>query len=209
MMSDLASTDIIQLLENPGNKGYFIKRRIREKALVGEIIKALESSTTSRVRQILCDILGERRAEAALPALIKCLHDPSADVRSSAADALAKIHHPSAGGALMRGFLKEEEDMGVRRMLAAALGAVSYRPAIPVLIDALTDSDGSLRGSAAWSLGALRATEAVGTLRQALKNETNSYATTRMKEALDLINGSANSLNQIQVMAQERELLPA
>ena len=107
----------------------------------------------------------------------------------------------------MRGFLKQEEDMGVRRMLAAALGAVSYRPAIPVLIQALNDADGSLRGSAAWSLGALRATEAVGTLRRVLKNETNSYATTRMKEALEAINGSADSPNQIQVMAQE--LVPA
>jgi HEAT repeat protein len=207
MMSDLVSSEIIQLLENTGNKGYFIKRRIREKALVGEIIKALETSTTSRVRQILCDILGERQAEAALPLLIKCLDDPSPDVRSSAADALAKIHNPSAGGALMRRFVKQKEDMGVRRMLAAALGAVSYRPAIPVLIQALSHPDGSLRGSAAWSLGALNAREAVEPLGQALSYETNSYATTRMREALGKIAPSTNSLGV--VPKATRQLVPA
>lgn len=208
-MKGLSATEIIQLLSAPKEKGHLIMPRIRHEASNNELIAALEISPESDMRETLCDILGERRAEAALSVLIKCLDDPSPWVRSSAADALAKIHHPSAGGALMRCFLKQEEDMAVRQMLAAALGAVSYRPAIPVLIDALTDSDGSLRGSAAWSLGALRATEAVGTLRQALKNETNSYATTRMKEALDLINGSANSLNEIQVVTTERELLPA
>lgn len=206
-MTGLKAKQIIRLLEAPVGQGYLIMPRIRNEASNEQLIEALKISPEPDMRQTLCDLLGVRHALAALPALIKCLDDPSADVRSSAADALAKIHNPSAGGALMRRFVKQEEDMGVRRMLAAALGAVSYRPAIPVLIAALNHSDGSLRGSAAWSLGALKATEAAEALQQAVSHETHSYAYTRMREALDQMAPSTNS--QSQVRSTTRQLVPA
>lgn len=206
-MKGLSATEIIQLLSAPPGQGYLIMPRIRNEAENSQLIEALKRSPEPDMRETLCDLLGYRRAEAALPALIKCLDDPSADVRSSAADALAKIHNPSAGGALMRRFVKQEEDLGVRQMLAAALGAVNYRPAIPVLIAALNDSDGSLRGCAAWSLGALKATEAVEPLQKALKHETHSYAKTRMREALGEIAPSTTSLGRVKKSI--RQLVPA
>ena len=72
-------------------------------------------------------------------------------------------------------------------MLAAALGAVGYRPAIPLLVKALTNSDANWRGSAAWSLGALQAHEAVNALQSVLRFECHPYAMARMREALNTI----------------------
>ena len=61
----------------------------QDEAPVEEMIKALEGRTTPYMRQIVCDILGELHANAAIPILIKCLEDPSRKVRNAAADALA------------------------------------------------------------------------------------------------------------------------
>lgn len=188
-MKNLTATEISQLLANLGNEGYSIKRRIRREAPLKEIIAALENSINPDMKEILCDILGELHAKMAVPALISCLDDPSPGVRSSAADALAKIGSPRAGEALLRRFSGEETEDEVRRMIALALGAVGYQPAIPKLIEALADPDSSLRGSVAWSLGALRANEAIDVLQQVLASETNPYAVARIQESLEAIKG--------------------
>lgn len=64
---------------------------------------------------------------------------------------------------------------------------VRHKPAIPLLIEALSDPHAALRGLAAWSLGVLRAEEAVDALRHALAKETDGYPIARMEEALALI----------------------
>jgi len=68
-----------------------------------------------------------------------------------------------------------------------ALGAVGYRPAIPTLIDLLLAQTGMLRGCAAWSLGALGATQARHPLQEALAREAHPYAQERMRVALEEI----------------------
>jgi len=186
-MENLKVVELIQLLEVLPDQGYLIKLHLRDKASIKELIAALQTSTIPDIREILCDVLGDMYAEKAVPALIKCLDDPISNVRSAAADALSKIRSPLAGESLIKHFAEQEKDMEVRRMIALALGAVNYLPAIPILIEALTDSDASLRGSVAWSLGVLNAKEAIGFLETALTREKNSYASRNMKEALDTL----------------------
>jgi len=132
-MENLQVVELIQLLEVSPDQGYLVKSHLRDKASIKELIAALQTSTIPDIREILCDVLGDLYAETAVPALIKCLDDPFSDVRSAAADALAKIRSPLAGEALMKHFTEQEKDMEVRRMIAVALGAVNYHPAIPAI----------------------------------------------------------------------------
>jgi HEAT repeat protein len=173
--------------ELPPDHGYVVKSRIRKEAPIKELIAALHQTTSSHVREVLCDLLGELQAKTAVAVLTTCLEDPSSGVRSSAADALAKIGNPLAGEALMKRFAGAETEVEVQRMIAVALGAVGYRPAIPLLIKALVRTDPGLRGSAAWSLGVLQASEAVNSLEQALSYEVEIYPRERLKIALDTI----------------------
>jgi HEAT repeat protein len=205
-MKHLNALEIIQLLSSPTkidsiriqeyfdrtgklppDHGYIVKSQIRKEASIRELIAALHQTTNSHVREVLCDLLGELQAKTAFPVLITCLEDSAAGVRSSAADALAKIGNPLAGEALMKRFAGIETEIEVQRMIAVALGAVGYRPAIPLLIKALVSIDPDLRGSAAWSLGVLKSLEAANSLEQALSHEKELYPRERMKIALDTI----------------------
>ena len=187
-MKSLTSTHIIRLLEEPGRETkYPLKQQIKRAAAPTEIVKAIDESPNPITVQILCDVLGELRVKEAVPKLTECLAHPAKGVRSSAADALAKVGAEQAGPMLLERFSGAETEISVVRMLAVALGAVGYRSAIPQLVEALKSPDASLRGSAAWSLGALEAREAEEVLRLALQIECNSYARARMKEAIGII----------------------
>jgi HEAT repeat protein len=148
------------------------------------LVDALRAASGEHPRIVLCDALGFRHEQAAVADLIACLEDESARVRSSAADALAKIADPAAGERLMARFELPDPDLGVRRTLISALGAVGHRPAIPLLIRWLGNPDPSQRGAAAWSLGAMRAQEAMTALEEALRVERIPYPRERIGEAL-------------------------
>lgn len=178
------ASEIIDLLQNSSEVGYLKKDKIKREASPSEIISALQITDTSLTRQILCDLLGELHAQDALLPLINCLDDESDRVRSSAADALAKLGNVAAGSALLERYIKLETNQPVRRMLAAALGAVKYREAIPALMLGLQEADASLRGTVAWSLGHLEAIESYSNLQEALQRETLPYAIERMREAI-------------------------
>lgn len=154
------------------------------------LLAALASATTAQHRAFLCDALGARAEPSSVDALIGCLQDESAKVRSAAADALAKLRDQRAGAPLLARVLLPEPDGGAHRMMVAALGAVGHRPAVPVLIELLQSAHPSMRGSAAWSLGALRAPSAALPLRLALERELASYPAERMREALRAITAS-------------------
>jgi HEAT repeat protein len=189
-MSKLNAEYIIQLLEVSTDDRRPVVKLVSKNASITELVIALQNST-GLVRQILCDILGERQEQLAIPVLINCLNDTSPGVRSSTADALGKIGDSSAGEALLKRFDGTEKDTGVRQMLGIALGAVGYKPAIPFLIQALKDTDTTLRGCAAWSLGVLKAKEAEVSLEQALliTEKTELYTVNRIQEALKTIRG--------------------
>lgn len=162
------------------SQGMRVKDQLRYEPSGDALVEALRRAATDLHREILCDVLGDRHERMAVPALIEQLAND--EVRSSAADALAKIKDPAAGGALAGCFARETVP-GTRGMLAAALGAVGHRAAIPDLIRTLEDASPSVRGSAAWSLGHLKAREAAEPLQTALDREPPGYARTRMEEA--------------------------
>jgi HEAT repeat protein len=183
-VENLKALDIIQLLETPSTT--FPQLRWRKQASVKELRRALELCSKAHTRQVLCDVLGFRHAKSAVPLLLQCLEDSASGVRSSAADALGKIGDLRAGAALMHHF-QQETELPVRRTLACALGAVGCKPAIPLLIDCLRHGDVGLRGCSAWSLGILRAVEALPMLDMALVRETEAWPKARIHEALQQI----------------------
>jgi HEAT repeat protein len=129
----------------------------------------------------------------AIPTLVEALQDLSSGVRSSALEALTKIGDPGTGEAIMAAFSKEEQDEGMQRAFLVAFGAVGYRPAIPLLIKALSDSIEATRQCAAWSLGELKASEAKDALQRALEQETDPYAIEVMGKALKAIRHAQRS----------------
>ncbi|NJM84957.1 MAG: HEAT repeat domain-containing protein [Leptolyngbyaceae cyanobacterium RM2_2_21] len=138
-------------------------------------MQALEVAPTDHARIVLCDVLGWRHEKSAVPILINMLEHSSFKVRSAAADALAKIGDPASGNALLRRLELPDPKIGVRRMLLAALGAVNCQEAIPLLIEYLQNPDPSQRGSAAWSLGAMQASESLPELEKVLRSERSQY----------------------------------
>lgn len=183
--SSVKAQEIVQLLEEPTDDRRQLKSKLRREARLKELVEALRRSETELTRRILCDILGARRAKTAIPALIECLDHPSSWVQDDAAEALAKIGSPKAGEALLRHFIQDPSFW-----LAAALGAVGYRSAIPYLIEALKNSsDEMVRGGAAWALGKLKAKEGVDVLEEASIREEDAFVTERIQKALDSIRG--------------------
>lgn len=148
------------------------------------LIEALRAATDEHTREVLCNALMYRREAAAVDALIECLTSQSSSVRSSAADGLATLRDPRAGDALFARLLAPEPHPGVYRMIVAALGAVQYHPAVPHLIPMLGSSDPGTRGTAAWSLGALRAHEALPAITAALAVEQVWYPRERLTVAI-------------------------
>ncbi|MFN8504636.1 HEAT repeat domain-containing protein [Kouleothrix sp.] len=163
--------------------GYILKRQIQAHTTVRTLVESLQACQHPHTCRILCELLGQRRARSAIPSLLACLTHPDAGVRYEAADALAKIRQPATGPILMH-HLASESDIDVQAMLVLAIGAVGYRPAISRLIDALSATEAQLRGSAAWSLGALRACEAYPALEHALRQETEVYPREQIAHAL-------------------------
>lgn len=163
---------------------------LRARGDAAVIVAALALTTDAHQRQLLCDLVGFRRDAHALDALLVHLDDPSSGVRSSAADALAKLADPRAGDALHARALVPDPHPGTQRMIVVALGAVGHRPAIPFLTDLLASSDPSMRGSAAWSLGALHAHAARPALEAALARETAPYPRERLVAALATLDTS-------------------
>jgi len=193
-MMRLNPTDILSLLMTTpeGRERRSVIAKIGTQAGVMELITAFGQASDNVARQILAYILGKRHAKTAVPILAGSLYDNDPYVRAAAADALAKIGSSAAGKTLLERFIQEDDD-GVRQMLAIALGAVHYRPAIEALRQGLRNPSGMLRGCVAWSLGELHAVEAIQELEEALRREEHSYAHARMQAALVQIRADGNN----------------
>ena len=175
--------EIVHLLEEPTENCTPIKEKIIADAPIEEVIIAMHEPIAPLTRQILCDILGKRHATQALSELLDALKDPSPDIRSAAADALAAIRDVSAGPALLEHY-RTEEDRDVRVMLAVALGSVHYQPATLDLIQALDDPYNTLQMEAAWSLGELNATEAKEDMQRVLARQKSDYSKKLVQDAI-------------------------
>lgn len=178
------ATEVLELLSTTQEHRYAIKQRLLRQATTSALVRALVESQNALEQMILCDVLGRRQAKSAIPSLVSLLDHEKAAVRSAAAESLAKIGDVRVGETLLNHF-ELEQDLGVKRMYAGALGAVKYTPAVPTLITALLHNDPSLRGGAAWSLGLLGGDDVLSSLAHALHKETDAYVRARMQEALN------------------------
>jgi HEAT repeat protein len=158
---------LIALLETPTDDRRPTMWELREAAPADALIDALRLAERPHTRQLVADILGFRAEPSAVDALLAALYDPESGVRSAVADALGKIllaYSPRdartterAGVAMLARF-EAEDDPGVRRMLASAVGTTGYRPAAPALRAALESDDKSLAFCAGWGLHWLEGT---------------------------------------------------
>lgn len=129
--------------------------------------------------------VARRGLHAALPMLLHALNDPDSNVRDEAAGALRRIGDPRTGYDLFKRYVVED-DLNVRKTLSLGLGSTGYRPAVPLLIDALTSEDHwLLRAHAAMALADLGATEALPALRQALAQEADDWVKGWMRDAIE------------------------
>lgn len=199
-LSEMGDEELARIFRDPTKHGYAMKNYIAAHAKVKDLIAALGLTSTPRERAILLEILGWHGTPQAIPAMVGYISNRSPNVRSEAADAIGKIAlrarcrtrlhavstlgSPPVGEIMLARFVKEQEHGKQNCWLAAALGSIDYRPAIPALIRALESQDASVRGCAAWSLGILHAIEAMEPLQTVYMVETESYPKNRMSVAL-------------------------
>jgi HEAT repeat protein len=194
------AAEIISLLEKPTKDRRPLAYYIRDKATISDIVAALQASTIPLTRRLLCSIVSKRfrvgffekgfsDATQAVPALIEALADPDEGVRSAAIEALWDIGDPAAGPALFERYHKEVNNSAARILLAYALGACQYVPAIPTLIEALSAPDRELRRAAARGLRSLQAQEAKEPLQKALTSETDPSTIQVIEETLQELEG--------------------
>ena len=126
----------------------------------------------------------ERHGTAAVPVLIGRLDDPRPLVRYAVVDALRRIGDPVAGAALFARLTVPEPDLDTRRLLLRALGAVDFKPAVPMLTTYLQNPDAQQRAAAASALSSLRATEALAAVKKAYATERDGPVRDEIRLAL-------------------------
>lgn len=178
--------EVLQLLQAPQSIAGSARRTLVKNASIIVLLEALVTTDSDIAKQSMCYVLGIRGSKRAIPILITLLAHPASGVRSAAAESLAKIGSNHAGIALLEHYRKEV-DIEAKRMYAVVLGSVCYTPAIPALVAALSDTDASLRGSAAWSLGELGDVRVLTQLKTMLDQEKDRYAREQLQKALEVL----------------------
>ncbi|MEP6488282.1 HEAT repeat domain-containing protein [Microcoleus vaginatus GB2-A3] len=110
--------------------------------------------------------------EKAIPGLLKLVEHSDSDVRSSAADALAKIGDKKAIPGLLK--LLEHSDSDVRSSATDALGKIGEEKGIPGLLKLLEHSDSDVRRVAADALGKIGDEKAIPVLLKLLEHSDSS-----------------------------------
>lgn len=166
--------EAIKRMANEGevhpDHGYSRKLRIAKAASIKVLLVALEDALKTCEEGTvvaLCEILGWRRARSATPLLCPLLRSDSRSLRALVADSLGKIGGKRAGECVLQA-LPFETDTMVRPCLILALGDMKHFPAVPFLLDALTEDNAQVRAFAAFGLGYLEERAAVTRLTAAL-----------------------------------------
>lgn len=107
-------------------------------AAIGPLLAMLDRGTSSPARAWAANVLGELRAEQALPALLRGLDDPDDEVRAKCATALGRLGDRSAVSALLDHLLTDRAPF-VRARIANAVGQFGDMEVTDRLIHALGD----------------------------------------------------------------------
>ncbi len=180
--------DAIAKLEDPARgvqrKGY---RQVKDfgEAAVPYITEELKKKDVNfEAKALMCDICGEIKAKAAVPALIDTIRNPSATVRAAAARALGKIGEAQAVDSLLQA--TQDKDDQVRAEAIWALNPFGDLRIPPRAVEMLGDGDDTVRLNAAKYLDGHPYTAASGPLREALAGD--EFASVRMTAAQALGN---------------------
>lgn len=145
-------------------------------------VRAMRSEDPA-VRRRAAQALGKSHDAAAAPALIRELADKDAYARKAAAEALGCVleNTPSENEARTvanksLGALLRDGDMSVRYQAIEAFSRLRDRRTVPLLIKVLnSDKEEMVRGHAAFALGEIADPAAFDALKEALKDDGNSW----------------------------------
>ncbi|MFN4244657.1 MAG: HEAT repeat domain-containing protein [Brevinematia bacterium] len=113
--------------------------------------------------------------------------NPFWEVRSSAADALAKVKDPSTVPNLIKA-LRYDQDPIVKRSVALGLGKMKAKEAVPALIDVLeTTPDQGLAGDIVKALGEIGDKKAFGALIKVIRGNFMPKVKEMAQESLEKI----------------------
>lgn len=134
------------------------------------MIERLQKDPRKEARMTSAQILGHMKEPRALKPLIKALDDPEALVRHVATRGLSDLGMPEAAPAIF-----ENAKIGVVSKASAmeALGKFKYEPAVPFIVEALTDKSGYNRLSSVRALAKIKGIAAKATIAK-LKNDRDS-----------------------------------
>lgn len=125
------------------------------------------SDPSPMVRYYACLALGEKGDPAVLEDLGRLFNDPDPDVREAANDAFARM--PEAGSGTLFRFLREGSSLQ-KIGAATAVRKARYRPAVPLLLEAMRDRVTEVKVSAVAALIALSDPSSVEGLVGGLKD---------------------------------------
>ncbi len=124
---------------------------------VAFLIRELQNTDTG-IRDAACAVLRERPDSGAAALLVPLLAHEIIDIRNMASELLIDYGEASLPE-LLAGFASADGDM--RKFIVDILGRIGAREAVPLLRQALDDSEPNVAVSAAEALGHIAATEAV------------------------------------------------
>ena len=160
--------------------------KLKAEAAIAPLITALGEKNDALQKEATRALIGI--GAPAVPALVKGLESPVADVRKYSARALSIIEDKRAEGPLDARL--SDEDPDVAAAAALALGTAGTEKSIPALIKALDAKDMMTRVNASISLGQLEAKDAVGPLTAIMDKDKNPYVREWSARALENITGN-------------------
>ena len=140
--------------------------RLGNPGVINDVLPLMEHQEGA-MREAATFALGRSADRRAVAPLVKALGDPQDSVKILACLGLAQIDDPRVGPALV-GVLKDASKLDVVRAACAyGIGARHVGSAVPTLLGALDDNRGETQRLAAWALGQLGESRALGPLLRA------------------------------------------
>ncbi|MDI6732812.1 MAG: HEAT repeat domain-containing protein [Planctomycetota bacterium] len=116
------------------------------------------------------------------------INSPDPDMRFKALHKMASSKEVAQYFPLFMELVENDKDTLVRAQSAYYLGKFHHKPAVPVLINALNNSNVFVRQEAVWALGEIKDNSAVDVLIRLLEKDTNMEVRRRCADALKKIN---------------------
>jgi len=176
-------------------------RSIEKGSEISALIKTLDdkkAKVTSRRNSAV--MLGELKAESAIPSLIKAFSDKDAGIRWGAVEAVGKMGAIQARPKVEE--LLKDKDLDVRMFAIGALGRLGSKDSVPALSRMLSSKPSEVRKNAIRSLGRIGGNEAAKAIREKLA-DSDRYVKVLAIETLVNLNDT-DSAAEIKLLASDR-----